>query len=153
MISKKIERTRSVISIKIFFVNHFLNISLSISLFPLSISFSLLHSLPFFLSFFLFLSLSHTLSLFPFVCPSLSFIYLSHTLTHSLSLSLSLSHAHPLLICKIGNNSREERVSSVFRPSLCSPTMSLEEFGDQQKVEAEERSRIEQSQESAVVKR
>ena len=118
-----------------------------------SLSLSYILFLSFFLSFFLFLSLSHTLSLFPFVCPSLSFIYLSHTLTHSLSLSLSLSHAHPLLICKIGNNSREERVSSVFRPSLCSPTMSLEEFGDQQKVEAEERSRIEQSQESAVVKR
>jgi hypothetical protein len=49
--------------------------------------------------------------------------------------------------------SREERVSSVFRPSLSAPTMTLEEFGDQQKAEAEERSRKENSQESNVVKR
>jgi hypothetical protein len=41
----------------------------------------------------------------------------------------------------------------VFRPSLSAPTMTLEEFGDQQKAEAEERARRESSQESNVVKR
>ena len=51
------------------------------------------------------------------------------------------------------HHSREERISSVFRPSLSAPTMSLEEFGDQQKAEAEERARNEKDQESHVVKR
>jgi TAP42-like family len=51
------------------------------------------------------------------------------------------------------NHSREDRISSVFRPSLSAPTMTLEEFGDQQKAEAEERSRNEKDQESHVVKR
>ena len=55
------------------------------------------------------------------------------------------SHSH--------DGSREERISSVFRPSLSAPTMSLEEFGDQQKAEAEERARNEKDQESHVVKR
>lgn len=41
----------------------------------------------------------------------------------------------------------------MFRPSLSAPTMSLEEFGDQQKAEAEERARNEKDQESHVVKR
>ena len=41
----------------------------------------------------------------------------------------------------------------MFRPSLSAPTMTLEEFGDQQKAEAEERARRESSQESNVVKR
>jgi hypothetical protein len=38
------------------------------------------------------------------------------------------------------NYSRETVISSVFRDSIAPPTMSLEEFGDIQKAEAEERS-------------
>ena len=41
----------------------------------------------------------------------------------------------------------------MFRPSLSAPTMTLEEYGDQQKAEAIERSNNESQQQSQVVKR
>lgn len=62
-------------------------------------------------------------------------------------------HAPPSIQSHPHNRSREDRISSVFRPSLSAPTMTLEEFGDQQKAEAEERARNEKDQESHVVKR
>eukprot|EP00596_Hydrurales_sp_CCMP1899_P008865 CAMPEP_0119036962 /NCGR_PEP_ID=MMETSP1177-20130426/5011_1 /TAXON_ID=2985 /ORGANISM="Ochromonas sp, Strain CCMP1899" /LENGTH=356 /DNA_ID=CAMNT_0006997549 /DNA_START=148 /DNA_END=1215 /DNA_ORIENTATION=- len=57
---------------------------------------------------------------------------------------------------KVGDQvlfSRETIVSSVFRPSISAPTMTLEEYGDIQKAEAEARSRNEGQQEGNVIKR
>ena len=97
-------------------------------------------------TYFFTLPLSHCVptSLYSLRLTPLSLLISSSILSIDLTSEMQL-HTH--------NHSREDRISSVFRPSLSAPTMTLEEFGDQQKAEAEERARNEKDQESHVVKR